>query len=303
MKVEYNRQGAARKELVQAISAITGEKAKYLFLPTKAYRIGSIMVWKNGAMECEDGELFQKVVKELEARGFKPEETAAEQAATEETPEQEPVKETAEPDANPEPELSQETAELEEGTEPETAQEPEETPEKVDTLTISFPDDFTEEDFEKLQNLVASKAGLFKKALGTDDLTIIRSEGKINFPWFHEADGAKVQAYSRLVKACASLPRTPNGSRPKNMKSPTRNTPSGVSSCAWALSGRNTRTAERSCWKSSVGQRPSGTEGKKMRFPNKELLEFLQQEYPPEPGYALPGWTIPRHRLWVRKAR
>ena len=123
MKVEYNRQGAARKELVQAISAITGEKAKYLFLPTKAYRIGSIMVWKNGAMECEDGELFQKVVKELEARGFKPEETAAEQAATEETPEQEPVKETAEPDANPEPELSQETAELEEGTEPETAKE------------------------------------------------------------------------------------------------------------------------------------------------------------------------------------
>lgn len=28
MKVEYNRQGAARKELVQAISAITGEKAR-----------------------------------------------------------------------------------------------------------------------------------------------------------------------------------------------------------------------------------------------------------------------------------
>lgn len=190
MKVEYNRQGAARKELVQAISAITGEKAKYLFLPTKAYRIGSIMVWKNGAMECEDGELFQKVVKELEARGFKPEETAAEQAATEETPE---------------PELSQETAELEEGTEPETAQEPEKTPEKVDTLTISFPDDFTEEDFEKLQNLVASKAGLFKKALGTDDLTIIRSEGKINFPWFHGADSARAQAYAKLVTALCQL--------------------------------------------------------------------------------------------------
>ena len=68
MKVEYNRQGAARKELVQAISAITGEKANYLSLPTKAYRTGSIMVWKNGAMECEDGELFQKVVKELEAK-------------------------------------------------------------------------------------------------------------------------------------------------------------------------------------------------------------------------------------------
>ncbi|WP_075579977.1 virulence [Acidaminococcus massiliensis] len=185
MKVEYNRQGAARKELVQAISAITGEKAKYLCLPTKAYQIGSIMVWKNGAMECEDGELFQKVVKELEAKGIKPEETAVE----------EPDAEQAAPVENPEPEPSQETAEPEEVTEPETA------PEKVDTLTISLPDDFTEEDFEKLQNLVASKAGLFKKALGTDDLTIIRSEGKINFPWFHEADSAKVQAYSRLVTA------------------------------------------------------------------------------------------------------
>lgn len=185
MKVEYNRQGAARKELVQAISVITGEKAKYLCLPTKAYQIGSIMVWKNGAMECEDGELFQKVVKELEAKGIKPEETAVEETDAEQ----------AAPVENPEPEPSQETAEPEEVTEPETA------PEKVDTLTISLPDDFTEEDFEKLQNLVASKAGLFKKALGTDDLTIIRSEGKINFPWFHEADSAKVQAYSRLVTA------------------------------------------------------------------------------------------------------
>lgn len=185
MKVEYNRQGAARKELVQTISVITGEKAKYLCLPTKAYQIGSIMVWKNGAMECEDGELFQKVVKELEAKGIKPEETAVEETDAEQ----------AAPVENPEPEPSQETAEPEEVTEPETA------PEKVDTLTISLPDDFTEEDFEKLQNLVASKAGLFKKALGTDDLTIIRSEGKINFPWFHEADSAKVQAYSRLVTA------------------------------------------------------------------------------------------------------
>ena len=56
MKAEYNRQGAERKELVQAISTITGEKAKYLFLPTKAYRIGNIMVWKTGTMECEDAE-------------------------------------------------------------------------------------------------------------------------------------------------------------------------------------------------------------------------------------------------------
>lgn len=164
MKAEYNKQGAARKELADVISQITGEGVKYLFLPTKAYQIGSVLVEKDGTVECEDTALFQRVVQELAVKGFRPENKVAileEVVTQEETPE----------------------------------------PEDVDTLTISFPDDFTEEDFEKLQNLVASKAGLFKKALGTDDLTIIRSEGKINFPWFHEADGAKVQAYSRLVKA------------------------------------------------------------------------------------------------------
>ena len=40
MKAEYNKQGAARKELADVISQITGEGVKYLFLPTKAYQIG-----------------------------------------------------------------------------------------------------------------------------------------------------------------------------------------------------------------------------------------------------------------------
>lgn len=190
MKVEYNRQGAARKELVQAISAITGEKAKYLFLPTRAYQIGSILVGKTGTVECEDEALFQKVVQELEGKGFQPETT-------------EPVTEPTAPEETMEPEATQETAELADETEtkPEAAPEPAGNPEteKVDNLTISLPDDFTEEDFGKLQNLVASKATLFKKALGTDDLTITRDDGKISFPWFHEADSAKLQAYSRLV--------------------------------------------------------------------------------------------------------
>ena len=213
MKVEYNRQGAARKELVQAISAITGEKAKYLFLPTKAYRIGSILVGKTGTVECEDDALFQKVVKELEVKGFKPEvetavqeESPVEPAAPEETPELEPTQEKAEPEAVMEPEVVQENADTEPIPEtPETeatcepAGDPE--PEKVDNLTISLPDDFTKYDYEKLQNLVASKAGLLKKALETDDLTITRNEGKLNFPWFHEADSAKVLAYSKLVMA------------------------------------------------------------------------------------------------------
>ena len=48
---------------------------------------------------------------------------------------------------------------------------------------------------------MATKAGLIKKALGTDDLTITRENGKISFPWFHEANSAKFMAYSKLLTA------------------------------------------------------------------------------------------------------
>lgn len=168
MKAEYNKQGAARKELADAISQITGESAKYLFLPTKAYQIGSIMVGETGTVECEDEALFQKVVQELAAKGFRPENRV-------------PI--------------------LEEGVKPGETSEME----SVDTLTISLPDNLTEEDFVKLQNLVASKASLFKKALGTNELTIHREDGKIAFPWFHEADSTKVQVYTKLVTALCQM--------------------------------------------------------------------------------------------------
>lgn len=193
MKVEYYRQGAARKELVQAISDITCTKAKYLFLPTRAYQIGSIRVEEFGTVECEDAELLQKVVKELVNLGIKPAEPVdfLEETAPEAT---EPV-ETVAAEETPEPERAQEVTEH--------AEEPE--IDGVDTLTISLPDNLTDEDFEKLQNLVASKASLFKKALGTDDLTIQRADGKISFPWFHGADGARAQAYAKLVTALCQL--------------------------------------------------------------------------------------------------
>lgn len=201
MKVEYYRQGAARKELVQAISDITCTKAQYLFLPTRAYRIGSIRVEEFGTVECEDAELLQKVVKELVNLGIKPaepvdflEETAPETEPVELAEEPE-TEETPEPEENPEPEPAQKVTEH--------AEEPE--IDGVDTLTISLPDNLTEEDFAKLQNLVASKASLFKKALGTDDLTIQRADGKISFPWFHGTDSSRAQAYAKLVTALCQL--------------------------------------------------------------------------------------------------
>lgn len=204
MKVEYYRQGAARKELVQAISDITCVKAKYLFLPTRAYQIGSIRVEEFGTVECEDAELLQKVVKELVNLGIKPAEPVdfLEETASEPEPlETEEPEESPEPAEEPETAGTPETESAQNGTE--YAEEPETN--EADTLTISLPDDLTEEDFAKLQNLVASKASIFKKALGTDDLTIQRADGKISFPWFHGADSARAQAYAKLVTALCQL--------------------------------------------------------------------------------------------------
>ena len=134
MKVEYYRQGAARKELVQAISDITCTKAQYLFLPTRAYRIGSIRVEEFGTVECEDAHLLQKVVKVLVNLGIKPAEPV--DLLEETAPETEPV-ETVEPEAAQDtPAFAEELAQ--------DGPRPAEEPDEADTLTISLPDDLTE---------------------------------------------------------------------------------------------------------------------------------------------------------------
>lgn len=68
MKAEYNKQGAARKELADVISQITGEGVKYLFLPTKAYQIGSVLVGKDGTVECEDTALFNGLFRNWQSK-------------------------------------------------------------------------------------------------------------------------------------------------------------------------------------------------------------------------------------------
>ena len=53
MRIEFRRTGKERKELVETIARITGEKAKYLGAPSMAYQIGQFIVTKSGALECE----------------------------------------------------------------------------------------------------------------------------------------------------------------------------------------------------------------------------------------------------------
>ena len=55
-----------------------------------------------------------------------------------------------------------------------------------------------------LEKIIAGKASLLKKAIGTDTLTVKTSVEKINFPWFpYTQDSDEIRAYTELVtKLC-----------------------------------------------------------------------------------------------------
>ena len=70
MKIDFNLKGAERKELVKAISRITGIKAEYQGMPTTNFVIGDFTVTAEGVLVYDDkidaGELFN----ELAEAGF-----------------------------------------------------------------------------------------------------------------------------------------------------------------------------------------------------------------------------------------
>ena len=77
MKIDFHVSGTERKNLVNAISSITGENAVYQFMPTCAYEIGNFTVTKDGALEFDDridSEEVETLLDQLAQQGF----TAAE---------------------------------------------------------------------------------------------------------------------------------------------------------------------------------------------------------------------------------
>ena len=178
MKANYNLTGTKRKELVQAIAEITGEKADYMRMPTCAYEIGDITVDKDGGVSCSDEEKMQMVMKALNEKGF----TAEEDAETKQ-PEQ---AETIEPEHTTKEE--KETAEDE--------QEP--------ALTISLP--LASANVGILRNLISAKESLIKKALGITDTRINITDEKIEFPWFdRELTPEETNAYMLFLTQLCKL--------------------------------------------------------------------------------------------------
>ena len=180
MKMNYNVTGAERKALVKAIEELAGEKAKYLGMPTAAYRIGGLMVSKTGELE---GDFDEELTSQLEEAGFTGEaedmeeadvETGAQYEDSEETEESEVEAEGKEADDD-ESESSDEDGDAEDGNEDDEVAGDAEVEESEDTeelepisLTVTIPiTGHSGASLRNLVNLVFTRAELLNRSLGT----------------------------------------------------------------------------------------------------------------------------------------
>lgn len=169
MRIEFNKTGAERKELVKAIGEILEVKPKYLGMPTAAYAISYFTVSKNGTLEVDDSVEVESLLEQLADRGF----TAA-HSGKEETTEK----------------VSEENGNA---------------PQSEDVgLTVAIPLDKVS--VGNLTNLLEAKGSLIKKALGIDSTAIEMNEESVAFPWFDtcpDADTAK--AYTDFIAALCRM--------------------------------------------------------------------------------------------------
>ncbi len=155
MIIKYNVTGATRKALVNAVGEIAGAKPKYLGMPSAAYRIGCFTVTKDGALEFDDRDDSRKAERLLESLEKR----------------------------------GFKAAENIDGKLPAEAENPSQS--ETAALTVAIPLDMV--NTENLKNLIASKAGLIKKALGIMELPININEDSVSFPWFDKVDGASAK--------------------------------------------------------------------------------------------------------------
>ena len=75
-----------RKEMVKAISELTGHDAVYMFMPTYAYEIGPMTVNKDGTITCDDASLLEQIMPMLVERGWLDQPANVEAPVAEEMP-------------------------------------------------------------------------------------------------------------------------------------------------------------------------------------------------------------------------
>ena len=84
------------------------------------------------------------------------------------------------------------------------------TEEAVTGVSIQMPlSEFTETALANLEAIVEAKGSLIKKALGTDDLTINRINGRLDFPWFpNYTSPEEVKSYMHFISALCEMAKT-----------------------------------------------------------------------------------------------
>jgi len=184
MQIKYNVTGDRRKALVAVMRDTLQDATRYLGAPSFAFQVGAYTVDKNGTVTCPDGTdegQIDMLIRELAHDGF----------------------------------IGERIGEAAKHTEPKTPE-----PNQLDTetlrvadpdrLAIELPKDgMTPTAIENLRRLVASKATLLKKALGTDSLPIAEHSDRIEFGWFRTTDDqAEIAAYYNLVRNLCKLART-----------------------------------------------------------------------------------------------
>lgn len=185
MRFEFNRTGAERKALVQAMGEILEVKPKYLGMPTAAYQVNYFHIDKNGGVEFDDradSEEIENLLERLAERGIVAAPATAQEADT--------AAESADAENN--------------------AEEPETEAQGADLgLTVAMPrDSFTDAALENLRKLVDAKGSLIKKALAVDSLPIETDGEKVSFPWFAKGqDSEAVKAYTHFITALCDMAR------------------------------------------------------------------------------------------------
>ena len=195
MTIIFEMNGRKRKELVNAISEITGAKAVYKFMPTCAYEIGSYTVNKDGSLDTGDSDetSVRELITALVDNGFVCNEEGAKIAA--EMPTQSDTAEITETE-----EVSEET-ETAANTATQADIEPTAENNGIDRFSISMRRDFFDDAaFAKLDRLIESKSELFKMAFKTDDLSYEKSDDRVTFAWFPwTGDSNEGVAYSTFI--------------------------------------------------------------------------------------------------------
>ena len=156
MNAKTNAQGKDRKNLVKAVTEITGQVAKYNGAPAFTYTVGNFTVERDGSITTEDEAGMKNLAAGLREQGFEIDLPETETPAEE--------------------------------TETETEAEEEMT---TSSWTLTMPrEDFTETQVDNLEKIIASKAGLIRKALDCEDPIVILTEDRVVFPWFKRMLGS-----------------------------------------------------------------------------------------------------------------